>query len=82
MKINDQYSSTNVGSTSRLVFKYQGLTIKFLELFWIFINFNLEYFFTTIYELWKTLSSSMIGEPCQGIYMDFSYKNLPEHTSS
>jgi hypothetical protein len=51
MKINDQYSSTNVGSTSRLVFKYQGLTIKFLELFWIFINFNLEYFFTTIYEL-------------------------------
>jgi hypothetical protein len=40
MKINGQHSGINIGPTSRLIFKYQELTIKFLELFWIFINFN------------------------------------------
>ena len=70
MKINGQYSGINVVPTNRLVFKYQELTRKFSELFWIFTNFNWEYFFITIYELWKILSHFRIGEPYQGTYMD------------
>jgi hypothetical protein len=44
MRINGQHSSINIGSTSRLVFKYQKLVRKLSELFWIFINSNWEYF--------------------------------------
>jgi hypothetical protein len=33
MKINDQYFGINIGPTSKLIFKYQELTKKFLELF-------------------------------------------------
>ena len=33
MKINSQYYGINVEPTSRLIFKYQGLIKKFLELF-------------------------------------------------
>jgi len=44
MRINGQYFGINVGLASRLVFKYQKLTQKFSELFWIFTNFNWKYF--------------------------------------
>ena len=33
MRINGKYSAINVGPTTRLVFKYKELTIKFLKLF-------------------------------------------------
>jgi hypothetical protein len=33
MRINDQCSGINDGPTNRLVFKYQELIIKFLEIF-------------------------------------------------
>jgi len=39
-RINGQYSIINIRPTSRLIFKYQELIIKFLEFFWIFTNFN------------------------------------------
>jgi hypothetical protein len=35
-----QHPSINIGPISRVVFKYQELTKKFLKLFSIFINFN------------------------------------------
>jgi hypothetical protein len=44
MRINGQYYGINNELISMLIFKYQELTRKFLELFWIFINFNWEYF--------------------------------------
>jgi hypothetical protein len=40
MKINCQHSSINIGPISRVVFKYQELTKKILELILIFTNFN------------------------------------------
>ena len=44
MKINGQHFDINAGPTNELIFKYQELTKKNLELFQIFINFNWEYF--------------------------------------
>ena len=77
MKINSQNPNINIGLISRLIFIYQKLTRKFLELFQIFTNFNLEYFFfTIIYELWRILLPFKIGEPCQKTYMNYSHKNL------
>ena len=40
MKINGHNFGINVGPTSKRMFNYQELTIKFSELFWIFTNFN------------------------------------------
>jgi hypothetical protein len=39
-----------------LIFKYQELTIKFLELFWIFYNFNWEYFSQLKYSTIATIA--------------------------
>jgi len=33
LKINGQYFGINIGPTSKLIFKYQGLTRKFSECF-------------------------------------------------
>jgi hypothetical protein len=44
MRINGQFSDINIGLISKLIFKYQKLIRKFLKLFWIFINFNCEFF--------------------------------------
>jgi hypothetical protein len=58
MKINGKHHDINVGPINRLIFRYQKLTRKFSELFFI-----------TIYKLWRILLLSRIGKPLIDLFM-------------